>query len=101
MITTAITAWFKRQAARIAALLAALGLTAVMWLKMSLHRARADRDHHKANAEALNEINETLNRVRQAQHDARTEATQEAKRQADHRNAGSRPDTFGDSRLRD
>ena len=101
MITTAVTSWFKRQAAKVAAVLAAVGLAAFMWLKISLERARSDRDHHKANAEALNEINETLNRVRQAQHDARTEATQEAKRQADHRNAGSRPDTFGDSRLRD
>lgn len=101
MITTAVTAWAKRQAAKIAAVLAAIGLSAFMWLKISLQRARADRDRHKANAEALDEQNKLQERVRQAQHDARTEATDEAKRQADHRNAGSRPDTFGDSRLRD
>ena len=76
-------------------------IAALMWSRIALERAKADRDHHKANADALNAINETLDKVRQATHEARTEATQEAKRQAEYRNAGSRPDTFGDSRLRD
>ena len=76
-------------------------IAALMWSRIALERAKADRDHHKANAEALDATIKLQSKVRQATHEARTEATQEAKRQADHRNAGSRPDTFGDSRLRD
>ena len=90
-------AWLYKIGAGFVALL----VGALMWSRVMLERVKSDRDHHKANAEALDELNKLQERVRQATHDARTEATQEAKRQADHRIDGSRPDTFGDSRLRD